>query len=303
MNQIKENTQERDPKKDYILSPYYKTFYLSYLNTSFSPDIRAANDIIEYSELLNTDLKELNEKGGSGNYKEKFISKLMDLVKAQSNCVSWMITGRSGLNVNRVNKANETRKKKFEDFWNWREKYFKSVDRVPTLPPEDVLKKAEERLIKLTNLQEEYKEINKEIRKQKFNQNKTPFTDILSHLKKLEFSEDSLDELRKDYNGHYSIPAFVLTNNNAKIKNTKEKIENMLIRIKRKNTWQDILFKGGRVTIEDDRVKIYHDNKPSEDIRKVMKENGFRYSPHWVCWSRKHTGNALFVVNQIKHLL
>ncbi len=73
-------------------------------------------------------------------------------------------------------------------------------------------------------------------------------------------------------------------------------------RIERKNTWQDIIFEGGRVTIEDDRLKIYHDEKPEREIINEIKSNGFRYSPHWVCWTRKHTANAIHSLRQLSFI-
>jgi hypothetical protein len=57
---------------------------------------------------------------------------------------------------------------------------------------------------------------------------------------------------------------YLLTNNNAKIKSTEKKIKIMAVRIERKKTWEDIIFDDGKVIIEDDRVKIYHDEKPEK---------------------------------------
>ena len=46
------------------------------------------------------------------------------------------------------------------------------------------------------------------------------------------------------------------------------------------------------IYIENDRVVISHDEKPSRDIIDAIKKNGFRWSPKFGNWCRKHTGNA-----------
>jgi hypothetical protein len=40
-------------------------------------------------------------------------------------------------------------------------------------------------------------------------------------------------------------------------------------------------------------VKIFHDNKPDTQTIINLKKRGFRWSPNWKAWVRKHTGNAL----------
>jgi len=76
----------------------------------------------------------------------------------------------------------------------------------------------------------------------------------------------------------------------------------MLSRIERKDNWEDIKFDGGYVTIEDDRVKIFHESKPESNIIIELKKNGFRWSPNWKCWCRKHTGNAISVTKNLSFI-
>ena len=46
------------------------------------------------------------------------------------------------------------------------------------------------------------------------------------------------------------------------------------------------------IAAADARIYLHFDGKPDEDARKVLKENGFHWSPRLKVWTRQHTGNA-----------
>lgn len=296
MQTLNEERTAINEAKTMILGDLWDLCYRAHAHTSFFPERRANSYVKEYSELLESDLKELGEN--KGNYREKFINKFGEWMSAKGNCISSMITGGSNFPVSKANKANDRERKKSDDFAHWREKYFNAVNRVPTKSPEDDRGEAERKLNKLVNIQLEMKEINAEIRRCKIKD----LEPLINHLINQEFNPvlvSLIDNFYGRNSGKYKIPSFTLTNNNAKIKAAKQKIKIMETRIDRKNSWEDIFFKGGRVTIEDDRLKIFHDEKPEREIIQEIKNNGFRWSPNWKCWCRKHTGNALF---SVKHL-
>lgn len=281
------------------LGHLYELCYRAFYATSFSPEKRAVSYIKDYSELLREDLKELGDN--QGNYKEKFIAKFSEWMNAKSNCMSSMITGPANFPVRKAQRANEREHNKNLEFQNWRERYFQAVNRIPTKSPEDEIEAAEQKLDKLVNAQLEMKEINAEIRRCKIKELKP----LIDHLVSQEFNPvlvSLIDNFYGRQSGKYKIPGFTLTNNNAKIKATEEKVKIMQTRIERKNTWEDINFEGGRVTIEDDRVKIYHDEKPEREVIQEIKSNGFRWSPNWGCWCRKHTGNAIYTVKGLSFI-
>lgn len=296
------NSTERiqELKDTYHFGKDYNLFYAAFQWSSFSPDRRAEQTIIDYSNLLEEDLKELGDN--TGNYKAKFEKYLLAFISAQTRCASSMITGPSNFNVRRNEKANNAARSRYEEFSHWRKKYFEAVNRIPTKSPEQELDEAEHKLNEAVNFQEEIKEVNKLLRKNKFKNT----TAAKEFLKTEEYSEKVIEALKTyDYTFTSQNDEFVyilphhLTNNNALIKRLKEKVQIMLTRIERKNTWKDIQFEGGYITIEDDRLKIYHESKPSQEIINEIKSNGYRWSPHWKCWCRKHTGNAVYC---LKHL-
>ncbi len=268
-----ETANRTEQVKTMALGHLWELCYRAHSNTSFSPEKRANSYVSEYSEMLEADLKELKEN--QGNYKEKFIAKFSDWMSAKGRCISSIITGGSNFPVRRAQKANDSERNKCDAFYHWRDKYFKAVNRVPTKSPEDDKEAAERKLEKLVNNQLEWKAINAAIRKSKI----TNESELLTHLITLDFNPYSIKLI--DYRGgKFKIPSFYLTNNNATIKNTKDKIKAMETRIERKMTWEDITFEGGYVTIEDDRLKIFHDEKPTREVIQEIKSNGYRWSPN-----------------------
>ena len=233
--------------------------------------------------------------------KEKFISKFTDWMNAKSRCNSSMITGPANFPVRKARKANNSERNHCDNFYNWREKYFKAVNRTPWKSPEDEQEAAQRKLEQLVNNQIEMKAINVAIRKSKISDLKK----LIAHLISLEFNHKLIGLIDNHYarqTGNYKIPSFTLSNNNACIKNTEKKIKNMQTRIERKQTWQDISFDGGYVTIADDRLKIFHDEKPSKEVIQEIKKNGYRWSPFWQAWCRKHTGNAIYSLRFISFI-
>lgn len=107
----------------------------SYNNTSFSPEKRGEYDYKMYSEMLENDLKLLGEN--SGKYREKFITKVMDIYSSKMRQASWMIVGPANFKV--TEKANRAERTKDDHFRHWRERYFKLVNRVrKALPSVDI---------------------------------------------------------------------------------------------------------------------------------------------------------------------
>lgn len=271
-----------------ILSPYWEQCKQAHGWTSFFPERRADQMVNEWSQILENDLKQLGDN--QGNYKQKFIEKWLKWVNSKANCASSMITGSANFNVRRNEKALNIERANYLEFEKWRAKYFQAVNRVSTLSPEEELDLALAELDHAKARQELMKEANKILRKYKdltaFEHGKI----LLEHGFDVELIKEACQ-----FNGRLKFAQFTLTNNNAKIKRLEQKLITMKRRIETKNTFQDIKFQGGLITISDDRVKIFHDEKPEKEVIDKIKKSGFRWSPFWKCWCRKHTARALEV--------
>lgn len=275
-------------KEGYLLSEFWQNAYAAHSNTSFYPEKRADSIIKDYSEELTEDLETLGEN--QGNYKEKYINHFTSWLSSKSRCLSAMITGPARFPVARNEKAMNSERNHYEKFRNWREKYFKAVNRERTKSPEEDLDLALADLDKLLSKQALMKEVNKIIRANY----KKGVEVVKQALLIAEFDVKLIEAVTQpDRFGGMGFASFQLTNNNAKIKARRHKVDTMRARIEAKESFKDIVFDGGKISIEDDRVKVYHDEKPERETIQALKKRGFRWSRHWACWSRKHTAQAL----------
>jgi hypothetical protein len=87
-----------------------------------------------------------------------------------------------------------------------------------------------------------------------------------------------------------------LTSLRDKIKRTQERLEELNRREAAIEAGADnnTAFEGGEIirNIELDRLQIVFDDKPDEEMRAALKENGFRWSPKNNAWQRQLTENA-----------
>ncbi|EGU37766.1 hypothetical protein VII00023_18319, partial [Vibrio ichthyoenteri ATCC 700023] len=98
-----------------------------------------------------------------------------------------------------------------------------------------------------------------------------------------------------DFCGREGYPSYKLTNNSATIRTTKQRIEELEALHN-----QAALSEQGCIDSvswslyeEDGRIKVTFDAIPSEEVRKVLKSNGFKWSRYSKAWVRKITANAV----------
>jgi hypothetical protein len=265
----------------------YNEFYMAHSNTSFSPEKRAESCINDFSAELTADLAELGEK--AGNYKAKYLEHLRKWVSRKSRCLSSMITGPANFPTERNRKAMNAERNAWEEFQAWRERYIKRANRVPTKSPEEEIDDALIRLEKERNAHSIMVEVNKIHRKKITDEEKRRLM-----TEELELNPETVEKMMEpDVMGRIGFASFSLTNSNARIKNLEQKLLIMKARIERRDTFEPIKFDGGSIDIENDRVVIRHEMKPSQDVIQSLKSRGFRWSPNWKCWCRKHTAQAV----------
>jgi len=262
-------------------------FERAHSGTSFTPDVRADQCVRDFSSELEADLVELGDK--TGNYKEKYLAHLRKWTAAKSRTMSPMITGPANFPAERNRKAFERERRAWEEFQAWRERYIKRAKRVPTKTPEEEIDDALIRLEKERNAHTLMVEVNKIHRRKVSDEEKRK-----AFAEELELAPELVEKLMEpDCFGRCGFASCSLTNSNARIKNLEQKLLIMKARIERRDTFEKIEFDGGTIDIENDRVVIRHDEKPEPEVIQALKANGFRWSPHWKCWCRKHTANAL----------
>ena len=90
---------------------------------------------------------------------------------------------------------------------------------------------------------------------------------------------------------------YTLSNNNQNIRSVKKRIEQLEAQKGKETTQRQIEFMGESVMVVENvelmRLQLMFDGKPDDDIRAVLKKNGFRWSPKNGTWQRPLTPNAL----------
>ena len=101
---------------------------------------------------------------------------------------------------------------------------------------------------------------------------------------------------RPDFAGRTGYPGYMLTNNNANIRSTKQRIAELEARGDMEQA-EDRQGDGYviREDVADNRLLFIFDEKPPAETRAILKSNGFRWSPSRMAWVRKLSGNARYV--------
>lgn len=98
-----------------------------------------------------------------------------------------------------------------------------------------------------------------------------------------------------DHSGVVGFASYQLTNNNAKIKTTSDRIKRLEKEAEQETKHH--IFPGICEVIEnteENRIQFKFDGKPSAEIRKTLKSHGFRWAPSQDAWQRQTTNNARY---------
>jgi hypothetical protein len=143
------------------------------------------------------------------------------------------------------------------------------------------IEKLKEKLAGLQWAQEFMKAANKCIKRK----------DKAGFLKIPRATEKMWDQLNTpDPMGRVGFAGYALQNNNAEIARTKKRIALLETQAVRETT--ETTINGVRMVenAEANRVQLFFDGKPAEEIRKQLKKNGFRWCPSEGAWQR-HLAN------------
>lgn len=101
------------------------------------------------------------------------------------------------------------------------------------------------------------------------------------------------------------IEGWQMTNNNATIKNTKERIKTLESKYELANKANgenpEFPFDGGKVVLnhQQERVQIFYDQKPTADVCEQLKRRGFKWSYTNEAWQRMITNATFYDVQTI----
>ena len=95
---------------------------------------------------------------------------------------------------------------------------------------------------------------------------------------------------KPDCMGRWGFPRYALTNNNAMIRSTKKRIDELKRRFAQKSEERIIGDVRIMKNIDENRVQIFFPGKPEPEIRTELKRNGFRWAPSVGAWQAYVTG-------------
>lgn len=148
------------------------------------------------------------------------------------------------------------------------------------LGDDDAVDRLQEKVESLEKAQNMMKAANKIIRSKKIK-------DIakVEQLQTLGFSEEKVVKLiEPDCYGGYGFPSYTLTNNSARIRDAKQRLERAK-RLKETAT-KEYTINGVRVVenAKENQLQLFFTGIPSEEIRSQLKHNAFRWSRFNGCW-------------------
>lgn len=141
--------------------------------------------------------------------------------------------------------------------------------------------------------QEKMKAINKAVKKK----------DIAKgdeDLKKMGYNDEQIKDIRTpDFMGRIGFAGYQLTNNNANIKRMEKRLETLEKQAADETT--EIEFDGGTIidNVEENRLQVDFDEKPSEEIRTKLKRNGFKWARSLEVWQRFRSTQAMWIAKDI----
>ena len=286
-----------------ILEQHRKLAYDAHRNVSFDPEKRADSVIKDYSKELSSDLEDLNN---DQNYKEKYVRYFTTWLSAKSRTFSTMITGPANVNLNQHAKANRSEQNRYEEFRNWRENYFKVAERIKRNNRTESEKSQEnwewarkviintaKTIYEIDNGINTYTSRNLMVRVIVGN-----VTTAINNgdVERVQKSLDLIRELQKDWKKPIVTDKHVIWKGIEQAEVIREKKVDIKVQEPK-----EIKFEDGRVVLNynEDRIQIFHDKKPEQEMIQSLKKRVFKWSPKMVCWQRKLTLNAIYDAENI----
>ena len=236
------------------------------------------------------------------NLAQRYAKKLADNFNKDSEitcrCPSVMICGPANFPTRKKEKQVAAWDKNMEDF-----KQIQAIrDKIESIMyaqeviksgDENAIEKLEEKLDKLQKLQERMKEANKAVRLKDTEKGN-------AKLKEMGFTDEQIENLRQpDYCGRIGFADYQLKNNNANIRSTKARLENLKKAKEQGDTETECEFFKIEENTEDMRIRLIFDGKPDANVRDILKHNGFRWSPKNTAWQRQLNNNGRYAVKRV----
>ena len=253
------------------------------------------DEAYSYAESLPEEVKE------KGLYMaDKYAQRLADWYNKQftidMRCPSIMIAGGSNFPVRKKEKQVAALDKHYAlygELQDYKEKIKKLANSANIIKSSDsdAIEKLKAKIEKAEELQATMKAVNAYFRK---------------HGTLKGYGDGEYDNFTIDSLYGVPFPPYCLTNNNAKIRAAKQRIKE-LEEAKASAHGEDIETEIEGLKIVENteamRIQLIFDDKPSAEVRDVLKSYGFRWSPKFLAWQRHLNSNGKYAVRKVLEIL
>lgn len=232
----------------------------------------------------------------AGRYSKKLADYYNAYYRNEASCPSIMISGGGNFPVKKKMKQNSRRETLLNE-WNYLQNYAEKIENIlicqqPILSnDENAIELLQDKLDALVEEQNKMKDVNAYYRK-----NKT-----LDGCEAITPEEAVM--IKKQMNTYlYETKPFsswMLTNNNANIKRTRERLESLKKIKEEGNKETECKYFEIVENAETMRLQLIFDEKPEEKVREVLKSNGFKWAPSQGAWQRQLTSNARYSLKRV----
>lgn len=229
-------------------------------------------------------------------YAKRLAENLNKQHSIQTRCPSILVAGGSNFPIEKKRKQNAAMDSALEEYQEIQHLLhkIKSVGKggISADDP-DAIAKLRAKLAKLEEMQATMKAVNAYYRKHKTLDGCT----AISPATRQQLEQSMASQWRTDPN---PFPSYRLSNNNATIRNTRARIEELEKR-QAEPAPEGWTFDGGEVVIntEINRLQIVFDDRPDYGLKEELKRCGFRWAPSQNAWQRQLTDNAITAAKQI----
>jgi hypothetical protein len=235
-----------------------------------------------------------------GDYADRYASRYASWKNRYNantaSCPSVMICGAGNFPTKKKEKQNAREDRlwqEYEDiqkYLKWIEGY--TVSTAIKAGDADAVQQIEDKLQKLVDKQEEMKAANAYYRK-----NKT----MKGYISKggVAYTDEQTAKLDEAIKNAFSFDqqpyaAYMLTNNNGKIKHTRDRLAQL--KSEKATESREYDTAGLDITVEENkdimRLQVFFEGKPDEATRTLLKSHAFKWAPSVGCWQRQLTNNA-----------
>ena len=210
-------------------------------------------------------------------------------------CPSVMISGAGNFPVHKKEKQNVAFANNYKYF-----KYIEGIkerlisilygNEIIKSSDEDAIEQLTEKLQDLEELQEFMKEVNAYYRKHR------NFDNCLLLTEKQKIAVE--DNIKNCWSKKPFAP-YQLTNNNAKIKSTRDRIASLRKEKERGTQEHDFEYFQVVENTELMRLQLLFEEKPTDEERGILKRYGFRWAPSKNAWQRQLTNNARYALKNV----